>query len=80
MACGRALLNWQDGYSIGKALSVLVGNIKKQQPLYDIHTDHKEVLLDFDDAEANAFTDSFGKNIANIIRTALFILCALQCM
>jgi len=70
MACGRALLNGQDGYSIGKALSVLVSNVKKQQSLYDIHTDHK-VLLDFDDAEANVFMDSFEKNIANIIRGCL---------
>ena len=68
MACGRALLNRQDGYSIGKALSVLVNNVTKQHPLYDIHTDHREVLLDFDDAEANAFIDSFGKNITNLIR------------
>ena len=62
---------WQStpqSYSIGKALSVLINNVKKQQPFYDIHTDHREVLLDFDDAEADAFIDSFGKNITNIIR------------
>ena len=29
MACGRALLNKQDGLSIGIALSVLVKNVKK---------------------------------------------------
>jgi len=68
MACGRALLNQQDGHSIGKALNVLVNNVKKQQPLYNIHTTHKEVLLDFDNAEANTFVDSFGENITNIIR------------
>jgi len=59
MACGRALLNWQDGHFIGKALNVLVNNVKKQQPLYNIHTTHREVLLDFDNADANAFVDSF---------------------
>ena len=42
--------------------------MSRKQPLYDIHTNHREVLLDFDDAEANAFIDSFGKNITNIIR------------
>ena len=30
MACGRALFNKQDGISIGKALNVLVQNVKEQ--------------------------------------------------
>ena len=68
MACGRVLLNHQDGYSIGKALKVLVCNVKKQQHTYSIQTAHKELLLDFDDAEANAFKESFGEDIMNIIR------------
>ena len=29
---------------------------------------HKEILLDFDDAEANGFTQAFGKSIANVLR------------
>ena len=68
MACGRALLNHQDGHSIGKALNVLVNNVKKQQHAYNIQTSHKEILLDFDDAEANAFQESFGEDIMRIIR------------
>ena len=68
MACVRALLNHQDGHSIGKALLILSQNVKKLKPDYDINIAHKEILLDFDDAEANAFQDSFGKTIFNIMR------------
>jgi len=67
MACGRALLNHQDGHSIGKALLILSENVRKFKPDYDINTAHKEILLDFDDAEANAVQDSFGKAVLNII-------------
>ena len=35
---------------------------------YSINEKHKEILLDFDDAEANGFTQAFGKNIANILQ------------
>ena len=68
MACGRALLNRQDGFSIGKALNVLVENVKKQRNDYDIVAAHKEILLDFDDAEANAFIDTFGMEVSNLLR------------
>ena len=33
---------------------------KKLKPDYDINIANKEILLDFDDAEDNAFQDSFG--------------------
>jgi len=68
MACGRALLNHQDGCSIGKALSVFTQNVKNQEPTYDIRNVHKEILLDFDNAEANAFQESFGETIMSLIR------------
>ena len=68
MACGRALLNRQDGFSIGKALNVLVENVKKQRNDYDIVAAHKEILLDFDNAEANAFIDTFGMEVSNLLR------------
>ena len=68
MACGRALLNHQDGHSIGKALNVLANNVKKQQHTYNIQTAHKEVSLDFDDAEANAFQETFNEEIMSIVR------------
>ena len=48
MACGRTLLNKQDGFSISRVLSVLVENVKKQNNDYDILTAHKEILFDFD--------------------------------
>ena len=67
MARGRALLNKQDGISIGKALNVLVQNVKEQND-YNILTAHKEILLDFDDAEANAFISTFGMEISNLLR------------
>ena len=67
MACGRALLNHQDGVSIGKVLSVLTTNVKRYYPTYDIKKDHKEILLDFDDAEANAFCLAFGEKVTNLI-------------
>ena len=68
MACGRALLNHQDGCSIGTALSVLTSNVKNHEPTYDIRKAHKEILLDFDDAEANAFQESFGNTVMSLIR------------
>ena len=68
MACGRALLNHQDGKSIGKALSVLTHNVKRQYKDYDINRMHKEILLDFDDAESRAFIDTFGEPISNLLR------------
>ena len=68
MACGRALMNRQDGYSIGTALSTLVRNVKEYVNTYDITTTHKEILLDFDEAEASGFRDAFGEEITNLIR------------
>ena len=68
IACGRALLNHQDGVSIGKALSVLNTNVKKHFPRYDIKVAHKEILLDFDNAEANAFCSAFGVEISSHLR------------
>ena len=35
---------------------------------YNITTSHKEVLVDFADAEANAFQASFGKDVTYILR------------
>ena len=67
MACGRALLNHQDGKSVGKALSVLTHNVKRQYKDYDINIMHKEILLDFDDAELRAFMDTFGEPISNLL-------------
>ena len=61
---------WQsseDAISIGKVLSVLAGNVKKQYKNYNITTSHKEILVDFADAEANAFQASFGKEDASCI-------------
>ena len=68
MACGRVLINRQDGISIGKALSKLESNVTSMYKDYNIGEKHKEILLDFDDAEANGFTQAFGKSIANILR------------
>ena len=68
MACGRVLLNRQDGLSIGKALSGLECNVKALHKEYNITRDHKEILLDFDEAESNAFSEAFGKEIKNILR------------
>ncbi|MCY3928218.1 MAG: hypothetical protein OXG81_08075, partial [Acidobacteria bacterium] len=68
MACGRVLINRQDGVSIGKALSKLECNVTSLYKDYNIGEKHKEILLDFDDAESNGFTQAFGKSIANILR------------
>ena len=68
MACGRALLNRHDAISIGKALSILVYNVATQHHGYDVTKAHKEILIDFDDAEANAFVESFGQPISNLLR------------
>jgi len=43
MACGRVLLNRQDGMSIGKALSQLDCNVKTLHKNYNISRDHKEL-------------------------------------
>ena len=67
MACGRALMNHQDGESIGKALSVLASNIKQFVPRYEITSAHKEILLDAE-SEANAFEESFGSSVSNLLR------------
>ena len=69
MACGRALdlLNKQNGISIGEALSVSKEfNVKKLNN-YNILTAHKEMLLAFDDAEMNAFINTFGMEISNLL-------------
>ena len=68
IACGRALMNHQDGYSIGKALSILSNHVKKFYPSYNMTTAHKEILLDFDEAEANGFRLSFGNDVSNLFR------------
>jgi len=58
----RALINCRNGVSVGNALSKLESNIRS------LHKDrHKELLFDFDDAEANGFMQAFGKQITNII-------------
>ena len=67
MACGRSLMNHQDGSSIGKTLKVLSSNVKQLHPRYELKTAHKEVMLDFDEAEANGFEESFGEEVTNIL-------------
>jgi len=65
MACGITLMNYQNGESIGKALSVFSAHIKQTFPRYNTATLHKEILsLDFDEGEANAFQQSIGMEIA----------------
>ena len=75
MACDYALMNRQDGYSIGKALATLVDNVKEYVHSYSITAAHKEILLDFDDAEACGFCEAFGAEITNLFRgcSVLFI-------
>ena len=68
MACGRSLMNHQDGVSIGKALKVLSCNVKHLHPRYELKAAHKEILLDFDEAEANGFKETFGEEISTILR------------
>ena len=68
MACRRVLINHQDRVLIGKALSKLECNVTSMYKDHNIGEKHKEILLDFDDAEANGFTQAFGKSIANILR------------
>ena len=68
MVCGRSLMNHQDGVSIGKALKVLSCNIKHLHPRYELKAAHKEILLDFDEAEANGFKESFGEEVTSILR------------
>ena len=74
MACGRAPLNQQDGTSIGKVLSVLVHNVSSRQNGYDITKPHKEILLDFDDAEANVFLQSLDNPLVICFMDAQSIL------
>ena len=68
MACGRVLMNKQDGSSIGRALTELSQNVKDYVPTYNIKLAHKEILLDFDEAEANGFREAFRTEIANLLR------------
>ena len=63
MACGRVFLNCQDDTSIGKALSRLDCNVKTLHKGYNIAKDHKEILIDFNQAECNTFIEAFGKEI-----------------
>ena len=63
----RGLLKKQDAGSIGKVLSKLAKNVRSQHKDYDIKKVHKEILVDFDEAEANAFTENF-KDVTNILR------------
>lgn len=49
-------------------MSVLNANIKKYFPGYDIKVAHKEILLDFADAEVNVFSSTFGIEVSNQIR------------
>ena len=67
MICGGALLNRQGVISTGKVLSVLVYNIITQYHGYDVTKAHKEILIDSDDAKANAFVKSFGQPISNLL-------------
>jgi len=46
-------------------LPKLAKNVKND---YDIKTTHKEILMNFDDAEGNAFIESFGRDMSNIQR------------
>ena len=48
--------------------AVLTHNVKNHEPTYEIAKAHKEILLDFDDAEANAFHESFGNSVMSLIR------------
>ena len=46
-------------------MSRLVKTLYKE---YNIARDHKEILLDFDEAKSNAFSEAFGKEINNILQ------------
>jgi len=72
IASGCALMNHQDGQSIGKALLVLSNHVKKFYPSYDAITAHKEILLDFNEAEASGFQSSFGNNVSKGLFSSLF--------
>ena len=43
-------------------------NVTTQHQGYDVTKAHKEILIDFADAEANAFVESFGQPISNLLR------------
>ena len=64
----KGLINRQDVGSIGTVLSKLVDNVKFCHDEYNIKTAHKEVLVDYDDAESNAFVASFGQEFSNVLR------------
>ena len=49
-------------------LTKLVNNVKLYHSEYNIKTAHKEILVDFDDAESNAFATSFGQELLNVLR------------
>jgi len=80
MAFGRGLMNHQDASSIGKVLSKLASNVKNQIKDYNIKTAHKEILVDFYDAEANTCVASFGHELLNIIRgCSVYFLRSAKC-
>ena len=68
IACGRGLINHQDAGSIGTVLSKLADNVKICHNEYNIKTAYKEILVDFDDAESNAFIVCFGQELSNVLR------------
>ena len=61
-------MNHQDRKSVEKALSVFSSNIKQFVPRYEITSAHKEILLDFAESKANAFEESFGSSVSNLLR------------
>jgi len=62
------VVNHQDGISIGKALSIsLMIMLRSIFPGTILKWHIKEILLDFADAEANAFSSTFGAEISNQI-------------
>ena len=67
MLYGMCLINHQDGSSVGKALKVLSCNVKQLYPRYKLKMAHKEIMLDFVEAEANGFKESFGEEVTNIL-------------
>ena len=68
MSTDNQLINRQDARSIGTVLSKLADNVKICHIEYNIKTAHKEILVDFDDAESNAFIVCFGQELSNVLR------------
>ena len=68
IACGRGLINREDARSIDTVLSKLANNVKICHNEYNIKTAHKEILVNFDDAESNAFIASSGQELSNVLR------------